>query len=274
MLDGEFTGGVRYTEGVGGSTNVFGTVAPELLFGPPDGRFYGQVESRAACEEPGCRLYTSVGDSLSFEETAARTLVVPGGPVWAYAVDSAGNRSEIQRRDYVVLPGTPQCGSNAVPVGEGADGFCMDQYEWPNRPGERPMGSVSHDAAADSCASVGKTLCTMEQWTKACRGPEGNAYPYGKRYRQKNCYTSVTAVGRSGRRSNCRSWYGVYDMSGNLWEWTSTPASRPGRFLAAGGSWGAGDLSGCSESKWSFFPQNEYPIVGFRCCAPSGAGSR
>ena len=33
VLDGEFAGGVRYTEGVGGSTNVFGTVADELLTG-------------------------------------------------------------------------------------------------------------------------------------------------------------------------------------------------------------------------------------------------
>ena len=248
------------------------TVPPELILAPPSGRFYGTVEATASCEEAGCSVLTAVGDSSKLEPVARRTLSVPGGSVWAVAVDSAGNRSGIQRRDFVVLPGTPQCGANAVPAGRAPDEFCIDQYEWPNRLGVRPTGSVSHQAAQDSCASVGKTLCTFEQWKTACRGPEGNSYPYGGRYRQRNCYTSERALGPSGRKANCRSWYGVYDMSGNLWEWTSTPDSHPGRYLAAGGSWGVGDQATCSQTKWSFFPQNEYPIVGFRCCAPLGAG--
>lgn len=248
------------------------TVPPELVLTPPSGRFYGTVEATASCEEPGCSVLTAVGDSTKLEPVARRTLSVPGGAVWAVAVDSAGNRSELQRRDFVVLPGTPQCGANAVPAGKAPDEFCIDQYEWPNRLGVRPMGSVSHQAAQDSCASVGKTLCSFEQWKTACRGPEGNPYPYGGRYRQRNCYTSERALGPSGRKANCRSWYGVYDLSGNLWEWTSTPDSHPGRFLAAGGSWGVGDQATCSQTKWSFFPQNEYPIVGFRCCAPLGSG--
>jgi formylglycine-generating enzyme required for sulfatase activity len=71
---------------------------------------------------------------------------------------------------------------------------------------------------------------------------------------------------RSGRAEHCRSYWGMYDMSGNLWDWTSTPADREGLFLVAGGAWNTQNASSCNETKFSFYPQNEYPFVGFRCC--------
>ena len=59
----------------------------------------------------------------------------------------------------------------------------------------------------------------------------------------------------------------MYDMNGNLWEWTSsTSKDHPNMFLVAGGAWNTNNGSQCTESKFSFYPQNQYPSVGFRCC--------
>ena len=56
---------------------------------------------------------------------------------------------------------------------------CMDEHEWPNRPGEHPDVMVRYVEAKAACEAVGKRLCTEFEWETACEGPEVLAYPYG-----------------------------------------------------------------------------------------------
>jgi formylglycine-generating enzyme required for sulfatase activity len=59
----------------------------------------------------------------------------------------------------------------------------------------------------------------------------------------------------------------MYDMNGNLWEWTATKSKeKETAFLVVGGSWSGNNQTRCTESSYSFYPQNQYPSVGFRCC--------
>jgi hypothetical protein len=246
---------------------------PEFALDPVGGRYYGSVTVTAKCEEPRCALMFAQGDTSRWAPWAGNLELKTSGKVWAYAQDSAGNRTAALLRAYTLEQGSHQCGRNAVPARSGAREFCIDQYEWPNESGARPQAMVAWQAANDSCAARGKRLCTQEEWRGACRGPENLSYPYGNRYEPRTCITSAKDPDRSGRRANCRSWAGVYDLSGNLWEWTSTPAARAGYYEVAGGSWGSGDHSACAETKYSFFPQNQYPLVGFRCCAAPNGGN-
>ena len=71
-------------------------------------------------------------------------------------------------------------------------------------------------------------------------GTRPEAYPYGGRYNENRCPAKEPALSRSGRFPACRSYYGLYDMTGNLWEWTATPAPNPDFFMVAGG----GELDG------------------------------
>lgn len=64
------------------------------------------------------------------------------------------------------------------------------------------------------------------EWEKAARGPNGRQWPWGDRFEPLFCNSeeggpdTVIAVGAHTPQSD--SFYGVSDMCGNIWEWTTT----------------------------------------------------
>jgi hypothetical protein len=145
--------------------------------------------------------------------------------------------------------------------------FCIDRYEWPNKKGTVPRSFISIYQATDSCVSVGRHLCTSDEWTLACTGPYGWRYPYAAVYEPHACVTQDTAPRPSGSRPECRGYFDVYDMAGNLAEWTNTKSSRNPQFYnVKGGFWESGPRSGCFDVRYSYYPQNRHNPVGFRCC--------
>jgi len=238
---------------------------PDIL--PPSGRYYKPINIRVECDKPKCETELSIGDSLNPQkgklESYNRT-----GKVYFRAIDSVGNISRWEAATYDMASDN-NCSENSFPVPVKGKTVCVDAYEYPNRHGEKPRNMINQSAAARLCEQAGKRLCSIDEWQAACRGNANTRYPYGNAYNQTKCATDMRAAkepNRSGFKEHCRSWYGMYDMSGNLWEWTSTPAQREGLFLVAGGAWNTQNASSCAETKFSFYPQNEYPFVGFRCC--------
>jgi hypothetical protein len=188
------------------------------------------------------------------------------------AIDRCGRAMEERREYYEIAdPHTVSlCPPDMELVKIGTMAFCIDRYEWPNRKGVLPMSYVSLSQAADSCFTAGKRLCTSEEWSLACAGPYSYAYPYGQEYERYACVTHDTTVRPSGSRPECRAFFGMFDMSGNLLEWTSTPSRQNRQFNnVMGGFWQSGPRSGCFDVRYSYFPQNRHNPVGFRCCAPA-----
>jgi sulfatase modifying factor 1 len=145
------------------------------------------------------------------------------------------------------------CGGrdNMVPVfGKEAKGdpalakFCIDVFEFPNKPCVLPLVWMSPTQADEICKADGKRLCDQDEWALACRGdPAGGKdriYAYGNALDLTTCNTNKSRIGRkvpcaftsmtdiwstcttdtepTGAYPKCRSRFGVFDQHGNVAE--------------------------------------------------------
>jgi formylglycine-generating enzyme required for sulfatase activity len=150
--------------------------------------------------------------------------------------------------------------------------FCIDKFEWPNQAGEPPTRLVTWMEAGSLCSKKGKRLCTEYEFEKACRGPGGTHYTYGDGFAQKACSNATDEYGL-GQFSNCVSGFGVNDMSGGVFEWTSsTPPTGAGpdvsglRIVRGGMSKESPEKSSRCTYRLRFETSVSGHEIGFRCC--------
>jgi formylglycine-generating enzyme required for sulfatase activity len=149
--------------------------------------------------------------------------------------------------------------------------FCIDEYEYPNQPGQAPKVEVSWEEARALCEGSGKRLCSEAEWEKACKGPGNARFPYGNPYDASICNTGdVSGADRklaaSGAFKNCRSAYGVVDLAGNVAEWTATKFDKVD-FTQKGGAFNRQDYASRCSARRNGAPTERSGSVGFRCCA-------
>jgi hypothetical protein len=242
------------------------TIPPEAFLTPPPGRYYEPIRLKVKCDEIKCKTWISVNDTTQKQDASTGVEYNKTGDVFFKAEDSLGNSTPWQKGSFDMASDN-RCGKNGFSVPVNGKEICVDAYEYPNVADEIPRDMVSHEQAMALCEKEGKRLCSIDEWQAACRGKDKFTYSYGNKYHPFKYNTNTKKVMRSGRKDQCRSWWGMNDMNGNLWEWTSTPSSQKANsFLVAGGAWNGQNLTQCKENKFSFYPQNQYPYVGFRCC--------
>lgn len=157
-----------------------------------------------------------------------------------------------------------------------------------------PQAHISGPQAVAACKAAKKRLCEPVEWRAACGGTQGYAYPYGKTrvpgacndngaasvailHSQKakrgwgnaelndprlNQYPNTLAT--AGSSYSCVNDYGIWDMVGNLHEWTADPnGTFQGGYYLDTSQHG----EGCAYRTIAHdFDYHDYSI-GFRCCA-------
>jgi formylglycine-generating enzyme required for sulfatase activity len=100
-----------------------------------------------------------------------------------------------------------------------------------------PVVMVSHAGAEAYCEWLSKSngrkyrLPTEFEWEKAARGPSSFVYSYGNIYQQRSANQesgTIAAVGSFNPNE-----YGLYDMTGNVFEWMSNEfdTTTPGKVM-------------------------------------------
>jgi len=170
--------------------------------------------------------------------------------------------------------------SELVEIKRHVAGYWIDRHEF-HGDDRTPLHSVTWNEAQNLCSAKGKSLCTEDQWEKACKGPENLVYPYGDEYAEGTCPPSGLSTSEPytvGSHESCVSGYGVFDMAGGCWEWTSSKKQErkvtkggyaPGIGYAAGVEASGTRCAARKDEKPAFAHQN----LGFRCCvADDGTG--
>jgi len=102
----------------------------------------------------------------------------------------------------------------------------QDSERWLNPDyADHPIVGVDWEQATTFAAWAGGRLPTEAEWEKACRSADGRAYPWGDAAPTHDIANYDGVLGDTtpaGSYPGGASPYGAVDMSGNVWEWTSS----------------------------------------------------
>ena len=147
-----------------------------------------------------------------------------------------------------------------------------------------PVVYITWFDAQKFCQYMGGRLPTEAEWEKAARGPDGWIYPWGNMRPNMHTTNAKNMIGDTtpvGMFRNDLSYYGLYDMGGNVREWVSDwydanyyqvipkinpqgPAAGEKKVLK-GGSWGDIYRFTRAANRLSHEPGSPGHNRGFRC---------
>lgn len=220
------------------------------------------------------------------------TVAVDEGPIHDVTVAAfCLDRTEVTVAAYAACVAAGSCtvGSLKEYNIDGSGGFSDDcNWEQAGR-SNHPINCVSWHQANDFCRYRKRRLPSEEEWEYAARGgSENRTYPWGAAVPAgQMCWNGPgNDAGESSRANTCEvgaykageSRWGVMDLGGNVWEWTSSsycPYTPTGKEsctntarVARGACWSCyPPIDGRASDRLVDQPTDRFDALGFRCAS-------
>ena len=144
----------------------------------------------------------------------------------------------------------------------------------------QPVVGVSFWEALAFAAWAGARLPTEQEWEAAARGPKGLVYPWGNEWEDGICNTYESDLGKTspvGLFPRARTFNGLEDMAGNVWEWCLNKYENPDDVSTSGasarvwrgGSWFVIQDGARASVRLDHDPFGRNNRLGFRLCCES-----
>ena len=152
-----------------------------------------------------------------------------------------------------------------------------ERCNWKSDRAGHPINCVNHKQATSFCKWIGGRLPTEEEREFVATGGERRRYPWGTAEpAARACWDGEGSdLGQGRRRGTCYvgaykdgdSKWGLHDLAGNVWEWTSSDYSEDHtNKVVRGASYRANDESELfSVRRRSRDPNNRTDYIGLRC---------
>jgi formylglycine-generating enzyme required for sulfatase activity len=143
-----------------------------------------------------------------------------------------------------------------------------------------PVVGITRDEAAGFCSWANGSLPSPDQLAFAAAGPEGRRYAWGDTgavcrraawgLRSGPCAYAAVGPDLVGAHPDGATPGGIFDLAGNVAEWTTTTGADSDLAEVRGGSWADGAASALRAwSRRELRADSRSSEIGFRCVYPS-----